>query len=197
MTNPLAQALRQLAPCTGESLHIQYAVVGSLALSAHGVYRATADGDLLARVGPATPGNWRPRSALIGTPMRDAIEAPSAPGGLSTSSTFPRPQGANLSGDHRISCHANEPRHPDYGLSRGGGRRVSGGFARMSSWRKLQWYRRAAKSPKSKGAILPEFQSRNPSPHFPYMESWARRLGVSHLLARASHSRRRPLIARS
>ena len=51
MTDPLALALSQLTPVL-EALGIRYAVVGSLASSAHGVYRATADGDLLAVLAP-------------------------------------------------------------------------------------------------------------------------------------------------
>jgi hypothetical protein len=51
MTDPLALALSQLTPVL-EALGIRYAVVGSLASSAHGVYRATADGDLLALLAP-------------------------------------------------------------------------------------------------------------------------------------------------
>jgi hypothetical protein len=51
MTDPLALVLSQLAPVL-KSLGIRYAIVGSLASSAHGVYRATADGDLLAQIRP-------------------------------------------------------------------------------------------------------------------------------------------------
>jgi hypothetical protein len=51
--SPLALALSQLAPVL-EALGIRYVVVGSLASSAVGIYRATADGDLLAQIAPGT-----------------------------------------------------------------------------------------------------------------------------------------------
>jgi hypothetical protein len=55
MSEPLEQALSQLTPVL-EALGIRYAVVGSLASSAQGIYRATAHGDLLValRAGQAT-----------------------------------------------------------------------------------------------------------------------------------------------
>jgi hypothetical protein len=51
MSEPLEQALSQLTPVL-EALGIRYAVVGSLASSAQGMYRATADGDLLVALAP-------------------------------------------------------------------------------------------------------------------------------------------------
>jgi len=51
MTDPLANAISRLTSVL-ETLGVRYAVVGSLASSAHGVFRATADGDLLASLRP-------------------------------------------------------------------------------------------------------------------------------------------------
>lgn len=51
MREPLEQALSQLTPAL-DALGIRYAVVGSLASSAQGLYRATADGDLLVALAP-------------------------------------------------------------------------------------------------------------------------------------------------
>jgi len=51
MRAPLEQALSELAPVL-DALGIRYAVVGSLASSAQGLYRATADADLLVALAP-------------------------------------------------------------------------------------------------------------------------------------------------
>lgn len=51
MIEPLEQALSQLTPVL-EALGIRYSVVGSLASSARGIYRATADADLLVALAP-------------------------------------------------------------------------------------------------------------------------------------------------
>ena len=48
----MAQALSQLTSAL-DQLHIRYLVGGSLASSAHGVFRATLDGDLVAAISPA------------------------------------------------------------------------------------------------------------------------------------------------
>jgi hypothetical protein len=51
MTDPLAKALNQVTSVL-EQLGVRFAVVGSLASSAHGAFRATADGDILADIRP-------------------------------------------------------------------------------------------------------------------------------------------------
>ena len=51
MTDPLAQGLNELSSAL-TALGIRFLVGGSLASSAHGVYRATADGDLVAMIFP-------------------------------------------------------------------------------------------------------------------------------------------------
>jgi hypothetical protein len=47
--DPFVVALQELTAAL-DSLHIRYAVGGSLASSAHGIYRATQDGDLLTEI---------------------------------------------------------------------------------------------------------------------------------------------------
>ena len=78
MTDPLEQALNLLTPVL-EALGIQYLIIGSLASSAHGVYRATADGDLLVKLSPGQaaqlsaalgPG-WYADEAMIERAVRD------------------------------------------------------------------------------------------------------------------------------
>jgi hypothetical protein len=51
MNDPMGAALAELTTVL-ERLKIRYAVGGSLASSAHGAYRATADGDLIAAISP-------------------------------------------------------------------------------------------------------------------------------------------------
>src|SRR5437016_2564010 len=51
MNDPMAAGLAELVE-TLDRLHIPYAVGGSLASSAHGAYRFTADADLIAAINP-------------------------------------------------------------------------------------------------------------------------------------------------
>ena len=51
MTDPLSRALAEITPVL-EALGIRYIVIGSLASSTRGIYRATQDGDLLAVLAP-------------------------------------------------------------------------------------------------------------------------------------------------
>lgn len=51
MSDPLANVIHQVTSALTR-MGIRYAIVGSLASSAHGAYRATADGDLLAEIPP-------------------------------------------------------------------------------------------------------------------------------------------------
>jgi hypothetical protein len=52
MNDSMAGALGELVAAL-EKLKIRYAIGGSLASSAHGTYRATADGDIVAAIAPA------------------------------------------------------------------------------------------------------------------------------------------------
>jgi hypothetical protein len=78
MTNPLALALSQLTPVL-EALGIRYVVVGSLASSSQGIYRATIDGDLLAllptgqarRLAAVLGRNWSADADMMDRAVRD------------------------------------------------------------------------------------------------------------------------------
>jgi hypothetical protein len=74
MTDPLAIVLSELAPVL-ESLGIRFAIVGSLASSARGVYRATADGNLLAYIRPQQAHQLADRLGRAWYADGDAIES--------------------------------------------------------------------------------------------------------------------------
>jgi hypothetical protein len=62
MSDPIEQAVKEVAAVL-DSLHIRYVIVGSVALFAHGIYRATADADVLAEMAPSQAASL---SALLG-----------------------------------------------------------------------------------------------------------------------------------
>ncbi len=185
MTNPLAQALRQLAPVL-ESLHIQYAVVGSLASSAHGVYRATADGDLLARVAPP---HARKLAAALGADWyadADAIESAIRAGRSFNLIHIPTALKVDIfpaTTEFHAMQMSRATRITVFPAEEAAEFPVASPEDVLVA--KLQWYREGGEVSEKQWGDITGILATNPSLDFPYMESWARRLGVIHLLARA------------
>lgn len=185
MTNPLADALNQLKPVL-DSIGIRYAIVGSLASSAHGIYRSTADGDLLAQIVPsharrllsALGRDWYGDIDEIGRAIRDGrsfnlIHIPTA----MKIDIFPA----------RTEFHENQlMRATEITVVPGDD---SARFPVASPedvlLAKLQWYQAGGEVSEKQWGDITGILATKRGLDFPYLESWAAELGVGHLLARA------------
>jgi hypothetical protein len=183
--NPLAQALSRLTSVL-ESLNIRYAVVGSLASSAHGVYRATADGDLLARIAPP---HARQLAAALGADWyADADEMEQA---IREGRSF---NVIHIPTALKIDVFPATTEFHDNQIGRATRIKV---FPAEDALQfpvaapedvllaKLQWYQAGGEVSDKQWGDITGILATNPALDFPYMEAWARRLGVSRLLARA------------
>lgn len=185
MTDPLALALSLLVPVL-DSLGIRYAIVGSLASSAHGVYRATADGDLLADIRPQQA---RPLAAALskdwyGEP--DAMESAIRQGRAfnlihMTTATkvdiFPARTDFHERQIERASVITVFPQDSALQLP------VASAEDVVLS--KLQWYRAGGEVSEKQWSDIGGILATQSGLDFGYMEAWARSLGVGDLLARA------------
>jgi len=185
MSDPLAHALGKLAPIL-DTLGIQYAVVGSLASSAHGVYRATADGDLLAQIAPpharqlaiALGKDWYADADAMERAIRDGrsfnlIHIPTA----MKIDVFPATtefHATQLGRATPITVFPDEE-----------AMRLPVASPEDVLLAKLQWYQAGGEVSDKQWGDVTGILATNPGLDFAYMEAWARRLGVSHLLARA------------
>jgi len=185
MTDPLALALSQLTPVL-EALGIRYAVVGSLASSAHGVYRATADGDLLALLAPgqavrlakALGCSWYADVEIIERAVRDrrsfnVIHIPTA----QKIDIFPATSDFHTTQIERVTMIPVFP--------------VDGAmlFPVASPedvlLAKLQWYRAGGEVSDRQWNDITGLLATNQDLDFEYVNSWAARLRVEDLLVKA------------
>ncbi len=189
MTNPLAQALSELTPIL-DAIGIRYVVVGSLASSAHGVYRSTADGDLLARVAPphgkllaaALGKNWYAdeneiERAIRGGRSFNLIHIPTA----LKIDIFPVTtefHATQLGRATVITVFPNDeaPQFP-----------VASPEDILLA--KLQWFQAGGEVSEKQWGDISGILATNPSLDFAYVKFWAQRLGVGQLLARALAAR--------
>jgi hypothetical protein len=168
------------------TLRVEYTVVGSVASSAHGIERSTVDTDLLARI---TTFHVKRLADSLGKEwyadhdqMRSAIEA------QRSFNLIHIPSGEKF--DIFPVCdefHLTElSRATEYTLSL-----IDGTVqARVSTAEdvliaKLRWYAAGGEVSERQWSDITGILAINPSLDFDYLDSWAARLGVSHLLARA------------
>ena len=184
MTDPLAEALSQLKPVL-ESLGIRYVVVGSLASSAHGVYRATADGDLLAQLSPgqasrlpsALGSNWYSDADMIERALRERrafnlIHIPTA----QKIDIFPAWKDFHAL---QLERATSVPVFPDEPMQ------LPVASPEDILVAKLEWYRAGGEVSDRQWSDITGILATNPSLDFAYTRSWASRLRVEDLLDRA------------
>jgi hypothetical protein len=157
-------------------------VVGSLASSVHGVYRATADGDLLAGIGPdqvsplvaALGKDWYADADAMISAIRarrsfNVIHIPTA----QKFDLFPVTTDFHAVEMERAAIVPTE--HSEL--------RVASTEDTLLS--KLQWYREGGEVSDRQWSDITGLIAANSSFDLAYARSWAARLGVADLLARA------------
>lgn len=185
MTDPLGHALSQLTPILIK-LGIRYVVVGSLASSARGVYRATADGDLLAELSPghatrlaaALGSDWYADSDMIERAVRDGrsfnlIHIPTA----QKIDIFPATKAFHASQMQRATLIPVFPVEAAV--------RFPVASVEDIVLAKLQWYRDGGEVSDRQWNDITGLLATNPDLDFEYVNSWAARLRVEDLLAKA------------
>ena len=181
----LAETFKLLAAAL-ERLSIPYAVVGSVASSARGSYRATEDIDVLARIFPmqasqlveALGKDWyadahQMRDAmgagrafnLIYIPFSQKVDVFPAKGDFCT---------AQLEHATTLSIEALGP-EAEYPVA----------AAEDIVLAKLQWYKAGGETSERQWTDILSVIRATPKMDWAYMESWATRLGVDTLLSRA------------
>lgn len=185
MTDPLALALSQLTPVL-ESLGIRFIVVGSLASSAHGVYRATVGGDLLALFAPgqtarlarALGPSWYADSDMIERAVRDRrafnlIHIPTA----QKIDIFPANSDFHFTQMERATRVAVFPAEREM--------RFPVSSPEDIVLAKLQWYRAGGEVSDRQWSDITGLLATNPNLDFDYTRPWAVRLRVEDLLDKA------------
>lgn len=185
MTDPLALALSQLTPVL-EALGIRYAIVGSLASSAHGVYRATADGDLLAIIAPgqaarlarALGRSWYADAEMIERAVGDRrsfnlIHIPTA----QKIDIFPATNDFHATQIERVTMIPVFPVPSEMLFPVASPEDVL--------LAKLQWFRAGGEVSDRQWNDITGLLATNPNLDFEYVNSWAARLRVEDLLAKA------------
>lgn len=169
-----------------EALGIRYAVVGSLALCVHGVYPATANADLLAQIAPECAAAL---AAALGTSWY--ADAPAIEQAIRQGRPF------NLIHIHTAQKIDIFPATSEFHatqLDRARNIRVFTNQREMSFpvataedilLAKLQWYRTGGEVSDRQWNDITGLLATNPDLDFEYVDSWAARLRVEDLLARA------------
>jgi hypothetical protein len=185
MRDPLAYILSLLTPVL-DALGIRYAVVGSLASSAHGVFRATADGDLLARV---TPLHARQLASALGKDWyadAEAIERAIRAGRSFNLIHIPTAMKVDIFPATTEFHETQMGRATAIPVFRDeDAMRLPVASAEDVLLSKLQWYQAGGEVSEKQWGDVTGVLATNTALDFNYLESWAQRLGVSHLLARA------------
>ncbi len=184
MKDPLSIALSALAPVL-KALGIRYVIVGSLASSAHGVYRATADGHLLAQIRPQQARQLAEALGKDWYAESEAMESAIRNGRAFNVIYIPTAQKVDIF-PARTDFHMNQmerateiPVFPsDEAL------KLVVTSPEDVVLAKLQYQEGGEVSEKQWTDITGVLATKH-SLDFPYMEQWARRLGIRHLLARA------------
>jgi hypothetical protein len=181
----LANALKLLIAAL-DHVGIPYLVGGSLASSVHGVYRATNDGDIVADINPTQIGSF---AGTLGKDwyadpemMRTAISA----GRAFNIIYLPASQKFDIF-PAVDAFHATQlARSTELPVAFGGEPvqcRVASAEDILLA--KLQWYRDGGEVSDRQWSDITGVLASNPNLDRAYLDSWARRLGVTDLLARA------------
>jgi hypothetical protein len=182
MMDPLLEkALSQLISAL-DALRIRHMVVGSLASSVHGVYRATADGDLLAAI---APNQVAPLVAALGPDWYADADAMSSAVRARRSFNvihIPTAQKFDLF-PVKTDFHAVEMDRAVTVPTAHSELRVASTEDTLLS--KLQWYREGGEVSDRQWSDITGLIAANPALDLDYVRSWATRLRVKDLLARA------------
>ncbi|MBZ5726578.1 MAG: hypothetical protein LAP87_16450 [Acidobacteriia bacterium] len=181
--DPLSEAL-SLVKAALEQVGIRYAVGGSVASSTRGIARATVDVDLVAAIHPAQTealakalgADWYADPAMI----RSALQA-----GRSFNVIHIRTA-------QKVDIFPAMTDFDDAQLERAtvvplGAERIPCPVATAEDilLAKLQWYRDGGEVSDRQWYDITGIVETNPALDMPYLESWAARLGVGRLLAKA------------
>jgi hypothetical protein len=185
MINPLATTLRQLASAL-DGLGIPYLIGGSMASSTRGVIRSTYDVDVVAQIHPAQADRFAKALGAKwyadGDQMRSAIAAERAFNVIDTLTgykvdIFPATQefhDAQLQRATRTKLPFLED-DAEYPVA----------SAEDILLAKLQWYRSGGEVSDRQWNDIGGLLATNPNMDFAYINSWADRLHVQDLLAKA------------
>jgi hypothetical protein len=185
MKDPLSIALSALAPVL-QALGIRYAIVGSLASSAHGVYRATANGDLLALIRPQQARQLVEALGKDWYAETEAMESAVRNGRAFNVIYIPTAQKVDIflaTTDFHMNQMERATEIPVFPSDEALKLLVTSPEDVVLA--KLQWYQDGGEVSEKQWADITGVLATKRSLDFPYMEQWARRLGISHLLARA------------
>jgi hypothetical protein len=169
-----------------DRLTIQYVVVGSVASSARGSYRATEDIDVLAKILPRQAADlaeglgkdWYADAQQ----MRDAIGA----GRAFNLIYMPFSQKVDVFPAKDEFCAAQLQRATNLPLpALGIGAEYPVASAEDTVLAKLQWYKLGGEISERQWTDIAKVIHATPNMDWAYVESWAPRLGVDGLLARA------------
>lgn len=185
MGDPLAEALSRLVSVLTQ-LEIRYAIVGSLASSARGLQRATADVDLLARLGAsqaeglaaALGKDWYVDSEMAARSVRsgrgfNVIHIPTA----QKFDVFPATNEFQSGELDRASVIAVRLEETDLQLPVASAEDIV--------LAKLSWYRQGGEVSERQWNDVAGLLSRNPDLDQPYLRYWADRLHIADLLEKA------------
>jgi hypothetical protein len=181
----LARTFELLAAAL-DRLEVRYAVVGSVASSARGSYRATEDIDVLARIQPqqavelaeALGKDWY----ADGQQMRDAIAA----GRGFNVIYIPFSQKVDVFPAKDDFCDAQLQRATTLPLpALGTGDEYPVASAEDTVLAKLQWFKAGGEISERQWTDIARVIRATANMDWGYVESWAGRLGVAELLARA------------
>jgi len=181
----LAKTFELLAAAL-ERLAIPYAVVGSVASSARGSYRATEDIDVLARISPVQAGrlvvalgkDWYADADQ----MRDAIAA----GRAFNLIYIPFSQKVDVFPAKDDFCAAQLEHATSLPIAAlGPGTEYPVASAADIVLAKLQWYKAGGETSERQWTDILNVIRATPDMDWAYMGSWAARLGVDTLLTRA------------
>jgi hypothetical protein len=181
---PLAKTLKTLAEAL-DRIGIRYAIGGSVASSARGIYRATNDIDLIAiviaaqteRLGGELGSDWyadaeQMRNAIAARRAFNVIHIPLG----NKVDIFPATDDFHLSQVERATRVAPFPDDTNlYPVA----------TAEDILLAKLQWYRLGGESSERQWNDISGIVAANPDLDLAYLSAWAARLGVTDLLDRA------------
>jgi hypothetical protein len=176
----------ELLSAAFDGLTISYAVVGSVASSARGSYRATEDIDVVVRILPEQAAEL---ARILGTDwyadadqVRDAIAA-----GRSFNLIYiPYSQKVDVFPAKDEFCEAQLQRATVLPLpALGTGAEYPVASAEDTVLAKLQWYKAGGETSERQWTDISTVIRATPNMDWAYVERWALRLGVDLLLARA------------
>jgi hypothetical protein len=188
--NPLAETLRTLAAAL-ERLGIPYAIGGSLASAARGLYRATNDADLVAAIQPhhanLLPATLGPQWYADADQIREALRT-----GRSFNLVFlPFSQKVDIfpaTGEFHSSQLRRATKEAPF---RGEEARYPITSEEDILLAKLRWYKDGGETSDRQWQDIMGIVAVNPSLDLEYLRTWADRLGVDSLLTRALTSNER------